>query len=436
MKIIIIGAGPAGMAAAIAAAENPDNDVVVLEKNDIPGKKLLVSGSGRCNVTNGIHIEEFFSRYGGRDRFVKPALLSFTNRDLMQFFNARHVPMTTMENGKVFPRTERSRDVQQTLIEEMQRRGVKLVTQAAVRDVKYQPDSAVPFAVVTTDKTYQANRVVIATGGKSYPSTGSTGDAYAWAESLGHTISTPVPALTPVKIEGDFALKSCAGIAMPCLSMTLRRGGRKVTDFSGDIIITHAGFSGPGILDNSRFMTPGDELTICWVDPYTAVKLDKVIIETLEQAGKKTIKNALSVLGLPDRLLETFLTLAGIELDPRPKLGDPPSKRVMASHQFFPCRIYGDSPGMTKAQRKEFVKYLRESRWIIDSLGDFNEAMVTAGGVITTEVNRQTMESRIVPGLFFAGEVLDVDADTGGFNLQWAFSSGVMAGKACRSFDK
>ena len=190
MKIIIIGAGPAGMAAAIAAAQNPDNDVTVLEKNDIPGKKLLISGSGRCNVTNGIQIEEFFSRYGGRDRFVKPALLSFTNRDLMNFFDSRRVRMTTMENGKVFPRSERSRDVHQ---------------------------------------------------------------------------------------------------ALPCISMTLRRGERKVVDFSGDVLITHTGFSGPGILDNSRFMSPGDKISICWVDTYTAVKLDKIIIETLEQAGKKTI---------------------------------------------------------------------------------------------------------------------------------------------------
>lgn len=429
MRIIIIGAGPAGMAAAIAAAQNPNNDVTVLEKNDIPGKKLLVSGSGRCNVTNGIQIEEFFSRYGGRDRFVKPALLSFTNRDLMNFFDSRRVRMTTMENGKVFPRSERSRDVHQALLDEMNRLGVKLITQCAVRDVQYQADEPLSFTVITSNKTYSANRVIIATGGKSYPSTGSTGDAYAWAESLGHTVISPVPALTPIIVEGEFPLKTCAGIALPCISMTLRRGGHKVADFSGDVLITHTGFSGPGILDNSRFMSPGDQISICWVDPYTAVKLDKIIIETLEQAGKKTIKNALSVLGLPDRLLETLLTLSGIELDPRPKLGDPPSKRVMASHQFFPCRIYGDSPGMTKAQRKEFVKNLRDSCWTIDSLGGFNDAMVTAGGVITTQLNRQTMESRIVPGLFFVGEVIDVDGDTGGFNLQWAFSSGVMAGR-------
>lgn len=428
MNIIIIGAGPAGLFAAMSAAQNPDNQVLILEKNDIAGKKLLVSGSGRCNVTNGRPIEEFLPRYGGRDRFVKPALFDFDNSKLMEFFSSRRVRLVTMENGKVFPQSERSRDILHCILDELAKLNVKIYTHAAVRCLD-KDESTGQFIVHTDNSDYRAEKLIIAVGGKSYPATGSTGDAYAWLEKWGHTIITPCPALTPVTIEGEFPLKSCAGIAMPFASMTLRRNGRKVVEMEGDLLITHTGFSGPGILDNSRFISPGDELTVCWVDSTIAPKLDRIIIETLNQAGKKSIKNALAALGLPDRLLETLLILSGVEINPRIKLGVPPSKQITASHQFFPCRIYGDSPGMTKQQRKTFIKNLRESAWTIESLGSFNDAMVTAGGVLTTEVNRLTMESRLIPGLYFVGEVLDVDGDSGGFNLQWAFSSGFLAGK-------
>ena len=267
---------------------------------------------------------------------------------------------------------------------------------------------------------------------------------------MGHTIITPSPALTPVRVvqapgnlinnnsltvprireksgsDELFPLVGCSGIAVDMAQITLRRGGRKVALFEGDLMITHNGFSGPGILDNSRFMSPGDELQICWVEASKALDLDNRIIQLISESGKRLVKNALAGLGVPDRLLETLMRLAGIDPNPKDRLGEAPKVHKTA---VFPFREYGDCSGLTKEQRKKLVRQLRESAWIIDSLGDFNEAMVTAGGVATSEINRNSMESRLVPGLFLAGEVIDVDADTGGFNLQWAFSSGYLAGQ-------
>ena len=511
MDIIVIGAGPAGLTAAIAAAQQGSR-VLILEKNDIAGKKLLISGAGRCNLTNDRPIPEFLSRYGGKDRFVKPALFNFDNRELIRFFEQRGIRFVTLGNNKIFPRSERSRDILDALLEAAYEAGVNIRFRNRVKAIRAEGTSTVQsvqsekqvsqpqsgldafvlldasnsdsleelkereelkeekeeqeesssregesslsetaprFEVETDERTYKAHRVIVTTGGKSYPSTGSTGDSFVWLAELGHTIITPSPALTPVRVsqapgglignnslstprvreksgsDERFPLSHCAGIAVDMATITLRRGGRKISQFEGDLMITHDGFSGPGILDNSRFMIPGDELQICWVEASAALELDKRIIDLLSQSGKRLAKNALAGLGVPDRLLETLMVLAGIDPNPKDRLGQTPTVRKTA---VFPFREYGDATGLTKDQRRKLVRHLRESSWIIDSLGDFNEAMVTAGGVMTTEINRNSMESRLVPGLYLAGEVIDVDADTGGFNLQWAFSSGFMAG--------
>ncbi len=539
MNIIVIGAGPAGIMAAIQAVKQGANRVKILEKNDIAGKKLLVSGAGRCNLTNDRPILEFLPRYGGKDRFVKPALFNFDNRQLIQFFERQGIRFVTLGNNKIFPRSERSRDILDALLDAAGRAGVDIQFRTRVKGVrriektsnaetpttrdrsfwvestnfgldeaqdaeqdesesnkrvvtdsqdgssvinssvisnssgdspsdspkvspKVSPkdssnnsssDSSkdsVRFEVETDRGVFLADRVIITTGGQSYPSTGSTGDAFCWLASMGHTIITPSPALTPVRVvqapgnlinnnsltvprireksgsDELFPLAGCAGIAVDMAQITLRRGGRKVALFEGDLMITHDGFSGPGILDNSRFMSPGDELQICWVEASKALDLDNRIIQMISESGKRLVKNALAGLGVPDRLLETLMRLAGIDPNPKDRLGEAPKVHKTA---VFPFREYGDCSGLTKEQRKKLVRQLRESAWIIDSLGDFNEAMVTAGGVATSEINRNSMESRLVPGLFLAGEVIDVDADTGGFNLQWAFSSGYLAGQ-------
>lgn len=402
IDVLILGAGPAGLMAACAAAENGKR-VAVLEKNAKPGRKLLMAGSGRCNITHAGEIADFPPHYAHAARFVKPCLLAFTNRDLLRFFAAAGLRTVELNDGKIFPASQRSEDVLAVLTETCRKRRVEFFYSQPVSQVAFHEADA-RFHIETPDARWMAKKIAIATGGKSYPVTGSTGDGYTLAAVLGHTIIPPRPALAPVYVDA-YPFTACAGISLPHCPLSVWRGGRRIAAHAGDILLTHRGFSGPGVLDFSRNIQPGDTLKIAFTGEPDAAALDKILVAELADNSKKTLKNLLAYrFTLPERLAEYLLELSGI----------PPA---LAAWE------------LPRAARTQLAKTLAGHPFRVHRLGDFREAMCTAGGVCLGEVNRKNMESRLRPGLFFCGEVLDVDADTGGYNLQFAFSSGTAAGR-------
>lgn len=395
--ILVIGGGPAGLMAAIAASESRRSSIVLLESNARPGRKFLLSGSGRCNVTRGGAVTGFPDRYGGlaKARFVKPALFSFDNTEVIRFFEERNVPLLEREDGKIFPRSLKSGDLLESLLCELDRGGVDLRLETAARTVKKEGEL---FHVETGSRSFQARRLILATGGRSYPGTGSTGSGWQWAKDLGHDIVPPRPALAPVIVR-DYPLGDLAGISFPETTIELYRHGKRIRKADGDVLLTHRGLSGPGILDLSRYVEPEDVVRLALCSRLREKELQKFL------AGKKTVKNALDPLGIPDRLLTRLLELLDIPLD-------------------------RSSSEITRDQRRRLEETLLRFPFPVLALGGWNEAMATSGGVDLSGVNRKTMESRLVPGLFFCGEILDVDGDTGGYNIQFALSSGHLAGRS------
>lgn len=414
LDALIIGGGPAGLMTALAAADAGCAAIAVLEKMPAPGRKLLASGSSRCNLTHAGGMDDFLTHYGDASRFVKPCLLSYTNAMLCDFFTTRGVPLTERENGKIFPSSERSADILRALLDACRERGIIIHTNAPARDIV--PDEN-GFAVHGAAQTFSARSVCIATGGITYPATGSTGDGYALARQPGlvardlaarpcvprHTIIDPAPALTPVEVD-KYPCAHLAGIALRC-GFALLRNGRKAHAYEGDILFTHTGLSGPGILDASRYMLPGDTITLNAAGFDDEAACDADLAARFAAQGKRTAKSIITHYGLPERLCLHLLAHSAIAPDAL-------------------CAT------IDRAKRKSLARALTALPFIIASLGDERIAMVTRGGVNRAEVNPKTMESRLTPGLFFAGEVLDVDGDTGGYNLQFAFSSGFMAGKS------
>lgn len=401
--LIIIGAGPAGLFCAVNSSLE-SKKIVILEKNESPGRKLLVSGSSHCNITHEGEIQTFLDHYGDHGRFLRPSLLGFTNRDLMSFFEKRGLPMIQAEGGKIFPATLRSSDVLDVLIEECKARKINL---RCSQEVKSIARSAEGFEVVSKDQTYQSRLLVIATGGCSYPSTGSTGDGYGFAKGLGHSITEIGPALTPVYIK-DYPFSELAGVSFPNLDISLYRN-RKIMDLQGDVLFTHQGLSGPAILDLSRHIMKGDTLKLSFVPASNREALEDWLLDRAKTDGSRGLKSVLADLPcsqpLPTRLIARVLELSGIPSD------------LKCAH-------------LNRDMRNLMVDSLTGFPMIVSGLGGFNIAMVTRGGVDLKEVNSKTMESRLVGGLYLVGEVLDVDGDTGGYNLQAAFSTGMLAARS------
>ena len=395
--MLILGAGPAGLACGIAAARCGEQ-VDILEKNSQPGVKLRLAGSGQCNLTHGGSTDDFLNHYGGakQSRFVKPALFAFPNTETIRFFEQSGVPLFEREDGKIFPRSLRSGDVLRALREQFETGGGHLHTGIEIHTVRRTDDG---FLAETNQGMFSSNRLAIATGGMSYPQTGSTGDGYRWAEQFGHKIAPPHPALTPVIVQ-RYPFADASGISFENVPIDVYRNGKKIRRGYGDVLLTHRGLSGPGILDLSRFLEPLDtlRLPVC----RNADELESLLI------GKKRLKNALLPLGIPDRLLQLLLSVLGI------------------SPETSAAEVDRDT-------RHQLQRALEGFPFVIKRLGGFDEAMATSGGIALEEVNRQTMESRLVPGLFFCGEVLDIDGDTGGYNIQFALSAGFLVGGKCFS---
>ena len=400
--VIVIGAGPAGL---FSAANIENKKVLIIEKSKEPGRKLLLTGAGQCNYTNNCAINEFFDRYGDKGRFIKPALYNFTNQETIDFFKKRGLRSIIREDDKVFPSSLKAIDVLNVLIDSVNHAQMLLNTR--VERVSYDADKKL-FYIKTHAFAYAAYNLIIATGGKSYPDTGSTGAGYEFAASLGHSVVEPKPALTPIYVE-NYQFGELSGVSFKNIKLSLFKNNKKTKEFAGDFLFTHINISGPVIINNSRYMEAGDIIKI----NFTAFSNEddfRSFFESLIQS-KTSIKTALKDLALPRRFVEKALEICGID-------------------ENLPCSQ------LSKIQRNSLIQMFSAHPMKIIKLGDYNIAMVTKGGVSTSEVNSKTMESKKIPGLYFTGEVLDYDGDTGGFNIQAAFSTAKLAADAINKYLK
>lgn len=398
-QVLIIGAGPAGLSCALHAA-GEERGVVILEKNPSPGRKLLITGSGQCNITHEGDIADFSMHYGDHGPFLRPALRNFTNRDLTRFFEGHGCPVTTGENGKIFPASKKASDILEVLLKECRLRSVEIRCNEAVTGVRRENGR---FKVKSRKSIYSVEKLVIATGGASYPATGSSGDGYILATELGQPVTEISPALTPVYI-ADYPFTDLAGISFENLTLSLFRNRKKTRQAKGDILCTHHGFSGPGVLDLSRYIRPGDELKIGFIPGMGQEEVTRSLIRSIDSRGHRKVKKILEDFSLPERFIRRLLELTGVP---------------------------DDLPGaqLTRSSRNLVIGALTGFPFTVERLGGFDEAMVTRGGIALGEIDPKTMESISIPHLYWIGEVLDIDGDTGGYNLQAAISTGALAAR-------
>ncbi len=398
--VVVIGAGPAGLFCALQVAL-PGHSVLLLEKTKSPGAKLLLSGSGQCNITHSGDIRDFLSHYGEHGKQIKPALLNFSNRDLKEFFQKCGLPLVTEDNGKVFPETRRSADVLAILVHECREKGVILRYDEPVTAVSR---SLQGFEIETPVTTYHTTVLVITTGGASYPQTGSAGDGYRLSESLGQPVTDTAPALTPLLIR-NFPFASLAGISFEQMPFTVWRAGKKIGVYKGDVLFTHLGLSGPGILDASRNILPDDVIKLSFAGTMKRDEFTADLSRRVQDNRTWQISTILAAYPIPERLNRSLLRISDIPED------------LKGNH-------------FSAEQRSRLATNCTDFPLTVTGPGGFAVAMVTRGGVALDGVNMKTMESKIVPNLYFAGEVLDIDGDTGGYNLQAAFSTGFLAARS------
>jgi len=406
-QVIVVGGGAAGlMAAGQSAVEGAET--LLLEKMDRLGVKLRITGHGRCNLTNVDPIREAIQHYPAGGYFVRPALYSFSNDDLRAFFAQRGVPTEIQRGGRVFPVSEDARDVVEALTSWIRQRGVILRMQSAVRELIVEGGQATGVQVAD-GRAYRADAVIVAAGGASYPATGSSGDGYRLAERVGHAIVPIRPALIPLETAGDVASR-LEGLSLRNVNVSVWVGGSKTNEAFGEMLFTGFGVSGPIILTLSREVVDalrvGRRVALS-VDLKPALDhptLDARILRDIDASPKRHVRNMLKEL-LPSSLVPVCLDL---------------------------CDIPAHKPahGITGEERKRLRIWLKDFRLEVTGHRPLKEAIVTAGGVNTADVDPHTMASRLIEGLYFAGEVLDVDAETGGYNLQAAFSTGWVAGRS------
>lgn len=408
-KVIVIGGGAAGMMAAITAGRE-GHDVTLYEKNEKLGKKLFITGKGRCNVTNACEVEELFRNVISNAKFLYSGFYSFDNQAVIRFFEEAGCKLKTERGERVFPVSDHSSDVIKVLQEEMKKCGVEIHFNTAIQDLWIEEGKikGVIFSEKGKEKKEASDAVIVTTGGVSYPLTGSTGDGHRMAEKAGHTITKLSPALVPLEIEESYC-KELQGLSLKNVRATIYQGKKELYSNFGEMLFTHYGVSGPLILSGSSFLAKKAKETgaILRLDLKPALsdeQLDKRILRDFEENKNKQFKNAINGL-FPTRLIPVMIELSGIH----------PDKKVNE---------------ITKEERKTFVERIKNWDMNIIGLRDYNEAIITQGGISVKEVNPSTMESKLIPNLYFAGEVLDLDALTGGFNLQIAWSTGYLAGSA------
>ena len=401
-KVIVIGAGPAGIMAAIHASKK--HNVTILDGNDRIGKKLFITGKGRCNVTNSKDISEFFDYIPGNPHFLYSALYSYTNEDTMNFFENVGIKLKVERGGRVFPMSDKSSDIIKGLSIGLKESNVQVKLNSKVTNIIYDANKIVGVEINNSTKLY-GDYFIIATGGASYPLTGSRGEGQKFAKKLGHTIIELKPSLVPIELNEPW-LKDLMGLSLKNISLSILKNNKVLYKNQGEMLFTNYGISGPLVLSGSRYVkNEGSyEASIDLKPALNESELDKRIQKDFLKYQNKEFKNALDDL-LPKKLIPLIINLSNIPLD----------KKVNV---------------ITKEERKKLLHILKDLRVKIKGLRPIEEALVTAGGVNTLEIDPSTMKSKIISNLSFAGEVIDVDAFTGGYNVQIALSTGYIAGNS------
>lgn len=407
-NVIVIGGGPAGMFAALSAAEN-GHAVTLLEKNEKLGKKLFITGKGRCNLTNAGDMDALFGNVVTNRKFLYSAFYACDNRRVIEFFERRGMPTKTERGNRVFPVSDHSSDVIAVLKQALVRAGVQVRLHTEVSEI-LKEEEKITGVSLKNGRNLPCDAVVLATGGYSYQSTGSTGDGYLFAGACGHTVTALKPSLVPLTAKEPY-VKQMQGLSLKNVGVTIRREQKVLFEDFGEMQFTHFGVSGPLILRASSLV--GKELNrqplAMALDLKPALnehQLDQRLLREFGQNKNKRFKNSVHGL-LPAKMIPVLIQLSGI--DPDKKINE-----------------------MTRQERGGLITLLKAFPVTLTGMRDFNEAIITKGGISVKEVNPSTMESKKLPGLYFAGEVLDLDAMTGGFNLQIAWSTGYLAGSSIK----
>ncbi len=405
-KVIIVGGGASGMMSAISASTNKENEVILFEKNEKLGKKIYITGKGRCNVTNASDVDNLLNNTIGNKTFMYSSYYTFDSYATMDFFESEGLPLKIERGKRVFPKSDKSSDVIKILKQKLDKNNVKVYLNSEVKEILIQNNKV--CGVLVNGKKYEANKIVVATGGLSYPRTGSTGDGYAFAKKTGHKVTNLCPSLVPLNSESKF-IKNLQGLSLKNVQLTIKVNDEKVYSNQGEMLFTHFGVSGPLVLTASRYLVEADfKNCVAEVDlkpSLTNAELDKRILKDFEKVKNKDFKNSLNDL-LPQKMIETIINLSKIN----------PNKKVNE---------------VTKVERKRLVELLKSFKFnIVGNMG-YNQAIITAGGVDVDEIDPSTCKSKIIDNLYFVGEILDVDCLTGGYNMQVAFATGYLAGLDC-----
>ena len=398
MKVIIIGGAAAGMLAAIKSKKEK-KQVTIIEKNKILGKKMLITGKGRCNITSGVDMSEFIKNVPSNGKFLYSSFKNFTNKDILKLLN---IPVKLERGNRYFPVSDKAKDVVDALEKELS--GVEILTNTSATEIITKNNEAI--GVKTNKGDFFADKVILATGGKSYPLTGSTGDGYEMAKKMGHTITKIKPALVPLvaKKESKIQCQQMQGLSLRNIGLKLFNNNKLIYEDFGEMLFTHYGITGPIILSASSHLVRQElnnpRIEIDLKPALTDEKLDERILRDFEIEKNKEFRNALDQL-LPQKMIPVILEILQI------------NKKVNE---------------VKKVERQKLVQTLKHFSIEIEGFRDISEAIITSGGINVKEINPKTMESKLIKNLYFAGEIIDVDAYTGGFNLQIAYSTGYTAG--------
>lgn len=412
---VIIGAGPAGLMAGVEAY-NPDHTIVILEKMHKTGIKLRISGKGRCNITNEESMQSFINRFGKKGRFLKYAFSQFFNHDLLNYLNEMGVPTKLERGGRYFPQSDRATDIVEAFEKKLEQLKIPIEMKAHVTDLRSNPDGRYVINVRRGGRDIEvlADQVCVTSGGLGYPATGSTGEGYSMAKNFGHTIVDTAPSLVPVLTAGDTA-KRVQGLSLRNISVSVWHEGKKVTEMFGEMMFTRKGITGPIILTLSETlvaMLDANKKVHIKIDLKPALdhkKLDQRLLRELSTNSKQNFKKLLKSL-LPLKMIDLFADL--LEIDPYKELNQ-----------------------ITSAERKRLRLLLKEFPMEVIGHDSYDHAIVTSGGVSLKEIDSTSMESKLSPNLYFAGEVIDVNGETGGYNLTSSWSTGFLAGRSMRNND-